>query len=428
MALENTTPLNAVKIEVTNDYVSIDGFTTTSREVISAFQSSEHDDNLRVLEQILKVGAETVKMMGTSATTEILENVAESVKNEINNVAKQLVSESGELSVKEMLSTWRGEFATLLGDSFDAKRTDSILSKFDVAIKTWSETQQQKILDELNLNNESSAFSGLKNNISKLIRDNYEPLREHLVGIEKALDVNKANKDSKKKQVSKGTDFEDLVFDAVEEISISYRDIVDNPGKRKESGVDGNNEGDITVDLNRDETSGDLIRFVWECKLRSAKQSALWLYKELEKGISNREAKAGVIVVDETTAGGSAEDNEFFRENGNMAILVLDPENIDSNSIKFAYLWSRWMSRRDDSHILNVGGVKEVLDSIRRELSVIRSVKSHHTAVTREIGFAIDKVDHLEKSVKSQLDKLEAMIQLTDVTEIDTNLPEEELS
>ena len=46
------------------------------------------------------------------------------------NKGKKTISE---LSVKEMLSTWREEFATLLGDSFDAKRTDSILSKFDIA-------------------------------------------------------------------------------------------------------------------------------------------------------------------------------------------------------------------------------------------------------------------------------------------------------
>jgi hypothetical protein len=410
MALENTTPLNAVKIEVTNDYVSIDGFTTTSREVISAFQSSEHDDNLRVLEQILKVGSETVKMMGTSATTEILENVAEKVKEEINNVALQLVAENGELSVNKMLTSWRSEFANLLNNSFDEKRSDSILSKFDTAIKTWSESQQNKVIDQLNLNNENSAFSGLRNNISALVTSAIKPLQTQLANIETELKIDTATKESKKKQVSRGNDFEDLVFEEILPLSLDYRDISNNPGKNKINGVDGNNEGDITVQINPEETKGKVINFVWECKLRSTKQGDLWLYEELKKGISNREAKAGVIVTDATTAIGLRSDDDFFRESGNMAILVIDPDNIDSHAIKFAYLWSRWMCQRDTTQILDVGGVTDVLESIKRELSIVSSIKAHHSKISKEIQHVIPKVENLEKAIESQLDTLEEMI------------------
>jgi hypothetical protein len=414
MALENTTPLNAVKIEVTNDYVSIDGFTTTSREVISAFQSSEHDDNLRVLEQILKVGSETVKMMGTSATTEILENVAEKVKEEINNVALQLVAENGELSVNKMLNSWRSEFANLLSNSFDEKRSDSILSKFDSAIKSWSEAQQQKVIDELNLNNDKSSFSGLKNNISSLIKSTFEPLQTQLTNIETALKIDEATKESKKKQVRRGNDFEELVYDEIEQLSLIYRDIPDNPGKSKVSGVDGNDEGDITVDLNQDETKGELLRFVWECKLRSAKMSERKLYEELKKGITNRVAKVGVIVTDSTTALGSTSADDFFRENGNMAILILDPENIDPNSVKFAYLWSRWMCLRDTTQVLDIGGVANVIESIKRELMIIRDFRTHHSNIANEIELVKPKVDNLETAIKSQLKRLEEMIKISE--------------
>ena len=136
MALENTTPLNAVKIQVTDDYVSIDGFTTTNKAVVSAFQNHDGSSTKDVLDQILNIGSETLRIMGTTATTEVLENVASDVKKSIEDMAKQIVAESGELSVKGVLGTWRTEFATLLSDSFDPTRTDSIMKKFDNAMNT----------------------------------------------------------------------------------------------------------------------------------------------------------------------------------------------------------------------------------------------------------------------------------------------------
>ena len=428
MAVENVKPLKSSTVEVASDYVAINGFQTTVPAIVNLFNEDPENNPEELLEQVLRLGTETLRIMGTSATSEILENVANEVKsgmeskkleivNDMEDMAKKMVAETGELSVKSVLQSWRTEFATLLTNSFDANRADSIMTKFDEAMKTWAENQQDKVIRELNLNQTGSSLYGLNDRLSRHITDTVETVKSQLKGIETALNIDEATKEVKKKVAKRGTEFEDLVFEEVGEISLQYRDTADNPGKTKTKGVDGNDEGDITVDINPDETRGEALRFVWECKVRSTKQSDRWLYDELKKGISNRDAKAGVIVTDATTAIGVGGDEKFFRENGNLAILILDPLDPDSNAIKFAYLWSRWICRRDDASLLDVGSVRDVMESIQRELAIVKSIKSHHSTMARELELVEPKVEGLESNIKIQLNKLQELIESTEDSE-----------
>ena len=422
MAIENLRPLVASDIEISDDTLRINNFETSTKSIVEVFKSDNENAPLDLLEQILKLGAETYRIMGTSATSEILENVAHEVRSgmeakkieivaDMQDLAQKMVAESGDLSVKGVLQSWRTEFDQLLRNSFDSNRADSIMQKFDTAMKTWAENQQDRVIGELNLNKPGSSLYGLNDKIEKHITKSIENVQEQIKSIETALGIEEATKEVRNKVASRGTDFEDLVFEIVDEISGEYRDTADNPGKSKKKGVDGNDEGDITVDVNSESTGGAELRFVWECKVRSSKQSDRWLYDELQKGMTNRQAIAGVIVTDSVTAGGTNWDGKFWRETGNMATLILDPLDPDANSIRFAYLWSRWIVRRDNTAILDVGSVKEVMENIQRELSVITAIKSHHSKMYGELDLVRPKVEGLETNVKIQLEKLTQIIE-----------------
>jgi hypothetical protein len=414
MALENLKPVIQSSVVVTEDQIVIDNFTITNKQIVDLFTNNKDMTADDLLEHLIFLGSETVRIMGTSATTEILENVAHEVKTNIEDLAKKMVAETGELSVKGVLQSWRTEFASLLSDSFDANRTDSIMTKFDVAMKLWAENQQDKVIKELNLNQNGSSLFGLNEKLTSHINTTFESLQKQLQGIATALSIDEATKGLKQKVSSRGNTFEDLVFDAVADLSREYRDTADNPGKTKTIGKDGNDEGDITVDINEAESHGATITFVWECKVRSTKQSDRWLFDELKKGLSNRDAKAGVIVTDAVTALGVNDADGFFRENGNLAILIVDTKEPDTNAIKFAYLWSRWICQRDQKSILDVGTVREVIDSILRDLSVVKSIKGHHSSMANELELVKPKVESLEKNIKIQLEKLSEIIEITE--------------
>ena len=83
------------------------------------------EEQLMTLETILKLGAETYRLFGTTATNESIEKVGEKIANEISgkgealikdvkNIAAQMVANSGELSVRATLDIWRAEFSKML--------------------------------------------------------------------------------------------------------------------------------------------------------------------------------------------------------------------------------------------------------------------------------------------------------------------------
>ena len=53
------------------------------------------------------------------------------------------------------------------------------------------------------------------------------------------------------------------------------------------------------------------------------------------------------------------------------------------------------------------------MESIQRELSVITSIKTHHTKIAKELELVEPKVDNLETNVKIQLNKLQELIEST---------------
>ena len=142
MAIENLKPIPTTSVEVSSDVVFINGFQTSEPDVVRLFNEDPERDPEELLEKLLRLGTETFRIMGTSATSEILENVANEVRSgmelkkieivsDMEDMAKKMVAETGDLSVRNVLQSWRTEFATMLSNSFDATRTDSIMSKFD---------------------------------------------------------------------------------------------------------------------------------------------------------------------------------------------------------------------------------------------------------------------------------------------------------
>jgi hypothetical protein len=149
--------------------------------------------------------------MGTSATSEILENVANEVRSgmelkkieivsDMEEMAKKMVAETGDLSVRNVLQSWRTEFATMLSNSFDATRTDSIMSKFDEAMKSWADNQQDKVIKQLNLNESGSSLYGLNDRLTKHITETVDTVKSQLKNIETALSIDQATKDVKNKR------------------------------------------------------------------------------------------------------------------------------------------------------------------------------------------------------------------------------------
>lgn len=418
-----TTPLSKIgpQIEVGDGFVRISDLISQNEALVSLINETPVHERVELLETILKFGAETYRIFGTTASAESIEKVAlkiasdidgksEDLVNGVKEIAAQMVAKTGELSVRSTLEAWRTEFSELLNSNFNIENKASILSKFDELIESKAKSQNAEIVNKLDFNVPDSAINLLQKNISEHVTLQLGELGKKVEDINLALATAAQAKSDKKKQSSRGNDLEDDLFDIISTFANTKNDIVDNPGKRKISGLSGNNEGDLTVELSAAETHGQVLNFVWEGKLKVAGSSAASLITELDKGIANRGSKAGIIVV-EKFAGLSLETGEFFKElKSNMAVLVVDPLNIDVSSVRFAYLWARWKCLQNIGVELDTVTVDTSLKAILQSLKSIVTMRTNNTKAVGLIETNGGLIDRLETEVNAEIDKLSEII------------------
>jgi hypothetical protein len=133
------------------------------------------------------------------------------------------------------------------------------------------------------------------------------------------------------------------------------------------------------------------------------------LLKEIDKGISNRGAKVGLIIT-EVGEGRSLDAFDFFHEHGHRAIVDMDPINPDPYALKFAYLWARWQSLKDSAEVLDSEVVSQALASIKLAIGNVTSVKSNNTQAINLITSSTTIVGNLYTQIQIELERLERLM------------------
>lgn len=408
------------QIEVGSDYVSIDSLVIQNSNLAAILLDTPQEERISKLLEIISYGAETYQLFSTTAAAEALKSVAMGIASEmtakkeeivsgVNLIAQQLSAESGSLSIKALLENWRSNFSLLLKDNFDPSNTESILYKFDSMIKEKSQSQNAEVMNRLSFDVEGSVVNQLQTNLRSHVSEEFKNLREELESIKTKLKVDEALADEKNLQANRGNIFEEIVYQLIEDFAETKGDIADNPGITRTPGIEGNNEGDITVEINQHSNGGSRKLFVFECKLRKKRLSTRALLEEIDKGIANRGANVGVIVTDRTL-GVDLDTLNFFHEHSNRAILHMDPNDPDPNTLRFAYLWARWMCLKDSGIVLDSEVVQNALNEIKIAIGNTVTIKTNNTTAKRYLDTNSSLADAINLQVSLQITALEELI------------------
>lgn len=409
------------KIEIGTDFIRIIDLIVQNPGLSQTLLEKPTEEQIMTLETIIKLGAETYRLFGTTATNESIEKVGEKIATEISgkgdalikdvkNIAAQMVANSGELSVRATLDIWRTEFSKMLEQKFDPENKASILSQFDDLIQKKSQVQNAEIMSRLDFNVPTSAINMLQKNLNDHVTSQLGELGLKVDEITKNLAKAEQAKIDKKVQASRGIDFEANLFEIVASFAHIKSDIADNPGAQKISGLSGNDEGDITVQVSPKETHGENVFFVWEGKLRQGTISAKQCMDELQKGIINRGCNVGIIAV-ENFSGLSTQTGDVFKEiNDTMAVLVLDPLDIDRNAVHLAYLWARWKCLMNLGTSLDSALVVNGINSIKQAMKSVTTMRSNNSTVLRAIETNNGLFEALENNITAELEKLSKAI------------------
>ena len=418
--MSSPVPQIGPRLDIGSDFVSIDSLIIQNSNLAAILLDVAPEERISKLIEIVGYGAETYQLFSTTAAAEALKAVAIGIANDmsekkneivtgVNQIAQQLSAETGALSIKALLESWRTGFSELLNANFDINNTQSILAKFDAMIKEKAQTQNSEVINRLSFDVEGSAINQLQNNLRTHVSGEFEKLKEELTSIKTAMQIGEAVADAESLQANRGNIFEEDIYEYVEGFARELGDIADNPGSTNTPGIDGNNEGDITVELNRQVASGKKLLFVIECKLRKNRLSDNALLKEIDKGISNRGAKIGLIIT-EMGEGKDLDPFDFFHEHGHRAIVDMDPIEPDPFALRFAYLWARWQCIKDVANVLDSNVVMESLKTIKLAIANVTTIKANNT---KAIGFMTANstlADTINSQISDEIKSLENLI------------------
>jgi len=392
------------------DELVLDDFRERDAEVVAFVREALDTD--QAVHRCLEMGARALRLAGATLDTQLVEHrfgeMTSSLDRSVDELARRvdessrelLDEENGELSVA--LRSWLGEVRDLLGSTFDETSKKSAIAKLETVLEKARTEQVASVRRLLDPDNDESPLAHWRSDIVREVRERGTAIEEILDDMRTRLALDDQKSDLMALTAIKGFDYEDAVFEVVRTIVTPLQDVPEQVGDQV--GSTGAKLGDILVELDRGLVRGRRPRYVIECKDRSL--SLKKALDELDAAIENRDADAGIMVFSSADACPSTEVVQWFDR---RAIVVLDKESLDSDGLRLACLWARWVACRDlveDGETVDTARISALLDDALRSLRTASSIRGSHTRAKKAVDEAGRHLDSLVAEVGASLDEL----------------------
>lgn len=418
--------------------LTIDGYGCTAPEVVRHFAARVDDgaDEAALaadLEQVLRVGVLALGATGVTVNVDHVDRefarLCERLEQQFDARASQLdrafeaafSEEDGAMA--QALRSYLGEGGAL-SELFDPDRRDSAIGRMRELLGEHFEGEGSTLHRLLDLGNAASPLATWRDEIHgqfekmrRLIEDYRRELAESASAQQAAAE---ARTEERAKGTAKGRDYEDLAFEAVNDIARVFGDRAEAVGTS--AGAGGNKKGDIVVTLNPRDTSGLDVRLVVEAKDRELGLRPM--LRELDGAKHNRGAVAALALyaLPEHMPSGAAP----FREEGQGRFLVLfDKDGADARlALEVGYRLARFEAltelRTADVEV-DTRGIRDDLDAARAQLVSVSQVKSMLTKLRNDVSGSVDdlerRVEDLRAGLLECLDRLDTRIRVGDETD-----------
>lgn len=408
-------------VRLENGNLVVDGrWETSALEVVRLFEERADPDDLSPLfDQVVRAGSLAVAAADTSMDVQIIDRefgrlvgrLDEELTSRFGNVARvldELFRKDGGV-LRVALEEYLGDGGSL-ADMFDPNLRTSAMGKFSALLDAHFDGRDSKLFKLLDHENPASPLSQWHTKLGGQLRE----LTEKIDGyrLEAATQVAMATGASieRAKGTQKGYDYEDVVFELINECASALGDQVEPTGH--ECGPSGRKVGDVVVTLSPRDTQGRDVRIVFEAKDRSVGLTPI--LRELADAMDNRDAVAAVAVfsADDRAPRGTAP----FREcTDNRFICVLDPtQSNGSMPLALAYRAARYWAIVDTAGDLSEfdgDAARNDIAAAMAKLRMFSDLKRQLTKVQRgvEQGSAAlaAGLDSLQRDLGEVLERLD---------------------
>lgn len=404
---------NLDSVDLVDGSLFIHELVETDEDVIRVV--GEADDPVEGARQCLRIGARAIRAVSATVDTNIVEKRFDAMSNrfdqrvedvveQISGTARALLdAEDGSLCAT--LIAHREELELLLGSTFDPDSKKSVLGIFETVLKESHDKQADAMRKLVAIDGDDSPLARLKVEMSRELRDQLGDVRDEVKALSEKIAVCDATAAVFELTTQKGFRFEDAVHVAVARIASVHGDMADKVGT--ELGSAGTLKGDEVVTLSREDTYGLEGCFVIEAKNRNLNSRKT--NEELDAALENRDALAAIAVFG---AQDQAPTSVPFHYTDNKAIVVFDPADADDSALRLAYMWGRWVVRRElsgsDAEGFDLERVTALLGEAVRGLTHLTQIKGFNTKARKNIDQAEEHAIAMVTEVEDALTSLEA--------------------
>jgi hypothetical protein len=402
-----TSPLPSVRL--TPRGVVIHELSESDPEVLRVVREAE--EPAEAVQQCLRVGARAVLAASVSVETHLVEKRFESMTDRFDEQVESAVGriasitagllDEEEGALPHALAEHRTQLDQLLGDAFDPDSKVSVLALFEQILSDAHAQHVHAVAQLVAVEGDDTPLGRLRLEVVSDLKEHVGEVRRDVAALSEKLAVQEAVAPVLELTSGKGFRFEDVVDARVSALAAAHGDVAERVGT--ETGVAGTQKGDELVSLNPEDTQGYEARFVIEAKSRRLTMRNT--LKELDAAIENRDALCAIAVFARQE---QAPTSVPFHYAGNKAVAVLDPEGLDDAALRLAYMWARWVARRElagiDTDALDGARIAVLIDDAARAIERCTSIRRYHTQARRGLERAGAEVDQLALEVRDALD------------------------
>jgi len=330
---------------------------------IEKLDDSISDETLNLEDDVDK--SESVESVEEASEMENLELTSnqEELLTDFSDLGKMDLNEL--LEMKKAVETVKKEKPGLVPEgSTEAEGSESMEDELE-----------RRLQEELDANKEGTAFYELKD----CIEEGFEEVKI-------AVAASYARDKEREKGTAKGRDFQEFVYERLDEMARDFEDTVEFVGDETGSL---SKVGDVVVHINTNVTKGIEQRIVFEAKKASISMSGKSSFlKELDEARDNRNSHYAIGAVHESCTPDSI--GKYRRYDGSKIICSV-PDDEYPLALEIAYKVARGeliFSLHKKELEIDPSRIIEKIDEIESQLGYMRSIKSSLTGAKKKINGA----------------------------------------
>jgi hypothetical protein len=411
--MEAATPLRQAGVTTAGDRLTIHDLTVEDEAAARLVREREQagEDPAKTVGDAIEIGARVLDREQAAANAEYVrtefEKTAQELDRQFSDKARTVAEHFGK-KVDEVFGEEGGQLAKEFEKLFSDGSSASVQNRVRELVAEMLVKSREDLVRQFSAADGSNPLADFKastvRELERMVRQLNE-VQEQVVALRAEKDKLEELDAERERGSAKGRSFEEQVAEAVDAIALAQGDVADAVGDHK--GALGKT-GDVLVSI--DACNGPARgRIVFEAK--NARRSSPEARKELSRGMRERDADFGVLVV-------PAEDKVPARltplreYEGDKLVVTYEPDQGSALALEVGYRLARArvLMKRAGPDGVDSGAVREAVERALAELEDVRKVKSQLTGAKTGIDTAYELIEAIAERVRAQLTEVEALV------------------